>query len=263
MIEFALEDKAEEIEKILKDYGVPLVQCSKCVVAGDLPAHGSYTAPTPIRNSRRVPTLPRLTKWSPKEKVEGWLADGADITQELSNAVIANDLDRVKFLVGKGADVNQADSQGWTPLLSAARQRHDDMIKLLIELGADVNLAKNDGTTPLIAAALPRPCALDQSALGAWRRYREAGTGRLPAAPACHRRGQIRGGQGADRSRREGERAVGRRSAHAADGSRGAERAGPRGHVPSRAAPAPSTSPKPSSSAAPMSTPSRRPGLRP
>ena len=42
MLEFALEDKAEEVEKILKDYGVPLVQCSKCIVAGDLPAHGSY-----------------------------------------------------------------------------------------------------------------------------------------------------------------------------------------------------------------------------
>ena len=44
MLEFALEDHAEEVEKILKDYGVPLVQCSKCVVAGDLPAHGSYIA---------------------------------------------------------------------------------------------------------------------------------------------------------------------------------------------------------------------------
>lgn len=152
MIEFALEDKAEEIEKILKDYGVPLVQCSKCVVAGDLPAHGSYTAPADQEFKAR-PDLAAPDQVVTKEKVEGWLADGADITQELSNAVIANDLDRVKFLVGKGADVNQADNQGWTPLLSAARQRHDDMIKLLIELGADVNLAKNDGTTPLIAAA--------------------------------------------------------------------------------------------------------------
>jgi quinoprotein dehydrogenase-associated probable ABC transporter substrate-binding protein len=152
MLEFALEDKQQEIAKILKDYGVPLVQCSRCLVSGDLPSHGSYTEVTQ-EDFKARPDLASLDQVVTKEKVEGWLADGADITQELSNALIANDLDRVKFLVGKGADVNQPDNQGWTPLISAARQRHDDMIKLLIELGADVNLAKSEGTTPLIAAA--------------------------------------------------------------------------------------------------------------
>ncbi len=85
------------------------------------------------------------------EKLEGWLDAGADITQELSNAIIANDFDRVKFLVSKGADVNKADSQGWTPLQSAARQRRDQMIALLIELGADVNVGD---PTPLVAALM-------------------------------------------------------------------------------------------------------------
>jgi ankyrin repeat protein len=121
-------------------------------VSGDLPSHGSYTEVTQ-EDFKARPDLASPDQVVTKEKVEGWLADGADITQELSNALIANDLDRVKFLVGKGADVNQPDNQGWTPLISAARQRHDDMINLLIELGADVNLAKSDGTTPLIAAA--------------------------------------------------------------------------------------------------------------
>jgi quinoprotein dehydrogenase-associated probable ABC transporter substrate-binding protein len=152
MLEFALEDKQQEIAKILKDYGVPLVQCSRCLVSGDLPSHGSYTEVTQ-EDFKARPDLASPDQVVTKEKVEGWLADGADITQELSNALIANDLDRVKFLVGKGTDVNQPDNQGWTPLISASRQRHDDMIKLLIELGADVNLAKSDGTTPLIAAA--------------------------------------------------------------------------------------------------------------
>jgi ankyrin repeat protein len=65
------------------------------------------------------------------------LSEGADPQQELSNALIANDHDRIMFLVGKGADVNKRDLQGWTPLTSAARQRHDKTIDLLIELGAD------------------------------------------------------------------------------------------------------------------------------
>ena len=29
MLEFALDDKKDEIEKILRDYGVPLVQCTQ------------------------------------------------------------------------------------------------------------------------------------------------------------------------------------------------------------------------------------------
>jgi quinoprotein dehydrogenase-associated probable ABC transporter substrate-binding protein len=152
MLEFALEDHAEEVEKILREYGVPLVQCSKCVVAGDLPAHGSYTK-LADRVYEARPDLASPDQVVTTEKLEGWLAEGADITQELSNAVIANDLERVKFLVGKGADVNKADSQGWTPLTSAARQRHDKMAKALIDLGANVN-ESSDGMTPLVAAVM-------------------------------------------------------------------------------------------------------------
>ncbi len=43
VLDYALDDHKAEIDKILKDYGVPLVECSRCVVQGDLPAHGSYT----------------------------------------------------------------------------------------------------------------------------------------------------------------------------------------------------------------------------
>jgi ankyrin repeat protein len=153
MLEFALEDHAEEVEKILKDYGVPLVQCSKCVVAGDLPAHGSYIALADQVFEAR-PDLASPDQVVTKEKLEGWLAEGADLSQELSNAVNANDVDRVKFLVEKGADVNKPDPQGWTPLQNAARQRKDGMIKALIELGADVNRPDDSGMTPLIAAAM-------------------------------------------------------------------------------------------------------------
>ncbi len=41
-LDFALEDSKDEIAAILRDYGVPLVKCSACVVDGDLPAHGTY-----------------------------------------------------------------------------------------------------------------------------------------------------------------------------------------------------------------------------
>lgn len=153
LLEFALEDHADEVEGILKDYGVPLVQCSKCVVAGDLPAHGSYTKLADQKFEAR-PDLASPDQVVTQEKLNEWLAEGADPQQELSNALIANDPERIKYLLSKGADVNTPDLQGWTPLTSAARQRHDQTIALLIELGADPNKADANGLTPLAAALM-------------------------------------------------------------------------------------------------------------
>jgi ankyrin repeat protein len=153
MIEFGLEDHEKDIEKILKDYGVPLVQCSKCIVPGDLPAHGTYTQVAQTDFKPR-PDLASPDQVVTREKLERWLAEGADLNQELSNAIVANDQDRVKFLVEKGADINKPDNQGGTPLTNAARQRQDKMVELLIKLGANVNEANTDGMTPLTTAVM-------------------------------------------------------------------------------------------------------------
>lgn len=153
MLDHALEDKAEEVEKILRDFGVPLVQCSKCIVAGDLPAHGSYIQPAQ-EDFKARPDLASPDQIVTQERVERWLEEGADITQELSNAIIAGDSERIKFLLSKGADVNAADTQGWTPLTSAARQRKDKIVALLIENGANPNVVDGNGMTPVIAAAM-------------------------------------------------------------------------------------------------------------
>jgi quinoprotein dehydrogenase-associated probable ABC transporter substrate-binding protein len=153
LLDWALNDKADEVEAILKEYGVPLVQCSKCIVPGDLPAHGSYIKLADQKFEAR-PDLASPDQVVTKEKVEKWLEEGADPQQELANALIANDPERIKFLLSKGADVNKPDLQGWTPLTSAARQRHDKTIELLIDLGADPNKADANGLTPLAAALL-------------------------------------------------------------------------------------------------------------
>jgi ankyrin repeat protein len=130
---------------------VPLVQCSRCVVAGDLPAHGSYTKPFEVSEGPKAEASPdqRVTR----ERLEAWLAEGADVQQELANAVLASDAERIRFLVEKGADINRQDGQGYGALQSAARNRSDKIIPLLIELGADVNGRDMDGLTALIHAA--------------------------------------------------------------------------------------------------------------
>src|SRR5690606_1564076 len=104
------------IAAILQEYGVPLIKCAKCAADGDLPAHGSYY--DRIRNVsqerflKEPPVVERTEKAAAhqivtKERLEGWLAKGADLDVELFRAITASDAERARFLIEKGADVNK------------------------------------------------------------------------------------------------------------------------------------------------------------
>ncbi len=67
-----------------------------------------------------------------------------------------------RLLLDKGADVNQANKNGATPLHSACLQNHVDAARLLLETGAEVDRATESGYTPLSAAC-------DQGHVGAAR----------------------------------------------------------------------------------------------
>lgn len=152
-LELALEDTKDQIEQILREYHVPLVECSQCVVQGDIPAFGVYTKPLPDsfpRDESKIAADQRVTK----ERMEAWLAAGADINQELANAVLANSQERVKFLVGKGADLNQLDNQGYAALHSAARHRKHTLMSALIKLGSNINQRDSDDFTPIHHAVM-------------------------------------------------------------------------------------------------------------
>merc|ERR1712100_21540 len=60
-----------------------------------------------------------------------------------------------KLLLENGAKVNQADTEGRTPLNEAAEQGHTEITNLLLKKGADPNniARKSDGSTPLHYAA--------------------------------------------------------------------------------------------------------------
>jgi quinoprotein dehydrogenase-associated probable ABC transporter substrate-binding protein len=161
MLDNALRTKKDEIAAILKDYGVPLVQCSDCIVAGDLPSHGSYDKSVARKYEDRflksAPAVPATAAAAPdqvvtQQRVEDWLKDGADLTTELNNAVLAFDKPRATFLLDKGASINTLDDQGYSPLHTAVRNRNSDMAELLLARGADPNLADSDGVSPLVHA---------------------------------------------------------------------------------------------------------------
>lgn len=153
MLDLALEASKSEIEKILTDYGVPLVECSTCLVQGNLPSHGAYIKPQ-VTEYKSKPEAASPDQVVTDEKLEAWLAEGADLTQELSNAVLASSQERIRFLVKKGADINALDPQGYAPVHTAARKRHPELISLFADLKADLNLPDADGMTPLQHAVM-------------------------------------------------------------------------------------------------------------
>ncbi|MEW6438301.1 MAG: quinoprotein dehydrogenase-associated putative ABC transporter substrate-binding protein [Pseudomonadota bacterium] len=146
-IDLALHDNKAAIEKVLRDYGVPLVKCSDCIVEGDLPAHGEYSAlpPTPIADLQSSVTMKQL---------KSWLADGADVNQEFNNAVTAGSVDRVTFLLGKGADPNKPDDQGEVPLINAIETQNLSLVKLLLDHGAKVDERDTNDTTALLESVM-------------------------------------------------------------------------------------------------------------
>ncbi|WP_108682274.1 quinoprotein dehydrogenase-associated putative ABC transporter substrate-binding protein [Methyloceanibacter sp. wino2] len=165
MLDDALERGRDEIKDVLNAYGVPLVQCSNCVVSGDLPSHGTYFTDRQEK-ARKLYLTPlsanreglQKDKASPDQvvtetRLDEWLDDGADLNEELSNAVVGTDRERVAFLLERGADIDSLNLMGLAPLHTAARERDSDMIAFLLDKGADPNLADRDGWTPLLHAA--------------------------------------------------------------------------------------------------------------
>lgn len=162
----ALVASADKIKTILADFGVPLVECSECIVGGDLPSHGSYSSTTASQSLYGRFTQPLdkdLTHIDMSQVVPGEVATldsvkkelkaGADVNALFAQAVTASDPVRIKYLAAHGADLDKRDSMGATPLISAANARDSATVELLLKLGADVNERDGDGFTPLMEAA--------------------------------------------------------------------------------------------------------------
>jgi hypothetical protein len=65
----------------------------------------------------------------------------------------AKDLDTLQRLIGRGADVNAQNNNGWTALIWAARYNNILAIRALLAAGADLSIQTNIGNTALMVAA--------------------------------------------------------------------------------------------------------------
>jgi quinoprotein dehydrogenase-associated probable ABC transporter substrate-binding protein len=149
-VEQALDQHKGEIQQILADFGVPLVKCDECLVSGDLPSHGPYAAVKPDVQTAQEEAKARAAKMADLKK---WLAHGANPDEEFHNAVTANDVDRVRYLLSHGAHVDSVDGTGNTALINASRFGFNGVATYLAEHKADTNLADRSGWTPLMFAA--------------------------------------------------------------------------------------------------------------
>jgi len=97
------------------------------------------------------------TESARKQAAERKLPTGPEqekLTESLHNAIIGGDIDQIKSIISKGADVTAKNRQTWTSLQTALWYGNNETVELLISEGADVNAQDNSGNTPLHFAAI-------------------------------------------------------------------------------------------------------------
>ena len=72
--------------------------------------------------------------------------------RQLQKAAREGDIDKIKALLLKGADVNRKDENGLSPLMYASWGGYTEVARVLVDHGANVNAQDNDGTTVLMHA---------------------------------------------------------------------------------------------------------------
>jgi ankyrin repeat protein len=93
--------------------------------------------PTPIPSSEVLQLL--LDKGGNAKSPEGDTA-----------LIVANSAEKVRLLLGGGANPNAKGEYGLTPLLTAAQRGFDESIEILLSAGADVNAKDDRGDTALL-----------------------------------------------------------------------------------------------------------------
>ncbi|CAG8438172.1 572_t:CDS:2 [Ambispora leptoticha] len=125
-----------------KDQSITIVHVSKATRGhrGRIPK----PKPAPIRIPSKIGRV-RRKSFDPRDVMA---TDRAGQTN-LHIACQQNNLEAVKDLISRGADINAQDNSDWTPLHEAAYAGHIEIVDYLLENGARVNAVDQEGDTPL------------------------------------------------------------------------------------------------------------------
>ena len=77
---------------------------------------------------------------------------GREVDRKFVDAAAEGNVTAMNVLLERGANVNAAENDGWTPLTVASREGHLEAVKLLMEKGANVNKLEGGGHTALFWA---------------------------------------------------------------------------------------------------------------
>jgi ankyrin repeat protein len=122
-------------------------------IANATPPLASMTLKTPkggsVTNDNKLAALAALLDSSPDLLNSEFATNGMTL---LKKAVTDGDIEMMKFLITRGADVNKG-AAGITPLSLAVSRGNKDAAELLIEAGANINARNIAGSTALHSAA--------------------------------------------------------------------------------------------------------------
>jgi ankyrin repeat protein len=74
--------------------------------------------------------------------------------KEWKDATKQGDVEKVRLLLEKGADINSKDQHGQTALMNATHAGQVELVRLLIEKGADLNVTAKYNLTALMLALI-------------------------------------------------------------------------------------------------------------
>ena len=77
------------------------------------------------------------------------LTRGSEIPSDLIQAVCRGNIETVQYLIERKVNLNESDTTGSTALLRAIMSRHEAIADLLIGSGANVNQVNDEGLSPL------------------------------------------------------------------------------------------------------------------
>jgi len=99
-----------------------------------------------IGNTRKIAAVVVGGKIFDKPALQNIFAQ-VEALEALHRAAVDGEIEQVKSLISKGADVNAKNGDGWTPLQYAASRGHKEIVELLLAHDADVNIGGEGNMT--------------------------------------------------------------------------------------------------------------------